>query len=75
VIVSLGWFHLLTLDLFMARYISQDAAVWGVLGAHSVLLAFFFGPLGLLSHIATKTLAQMTRGVTRRQLADGESSS
>ncbi|KXZ48208.1 hypothetical protein GPECTOR_29g114 [Gonium pectorale] len=52
----LTWLHLLTLDVVMAREVALDGLRTGVATSHSVLLCFFFGPTGLLSHALTRLL-------------------
>ncbi|KYC39931.1 hypothetical protein WA1_28620 [Scytonema hofmannii PCC 7110] len=52
-VTATGWIHFLTLDLFTGRYIyleGQKTSIWTI---HSLILCFFAGPLGLLSHILT----------------------
>ena len=64
-----AWLHLLTLDFVQAAWVARDAAacVAGVGGggscsvprlpvAHSLVLCFMAGPLGLLSHVVTRTV-------------------
>ena len=60
--VTLVWLQLLMLDLFQARYVHLDALRCGVPAAHSVILCFMVGPLGLLSHLVTKTVVARRRG-------------
>ena len=43
------------------RYVFLDAADAGVPAAHSLVLCMMAGPLGLVSHAATKTLAAALR--------------
>ncbi|NJK37700.1 MAG: DUF4281 domain-containing protein [Oscillatoriales cyanobacterium RM2_1_1] len=55
-----GWIHFLVLDLFLGRYVyweGQNQKIWTT---HSLLLCFFAGPMGLLSHILTTWI---TRGL------------
>ena len=59
--VASAWAHLLCLDLLVARELLQDGRRRGVATAHSVLLCFMCGPLGLLAHLATRALAAATR--------------
>ena len=62
--VTLVWLQLLMLDLFQARYVHLDALRCGVPAAHSVVLCFMVGPLGLLSHLVTKSVVAQRRGGT-----------
>ncbi|KAG2429303.1 hypothetical protein HXX76_011071 [Chlamydomonas incerta] len=56
-VTLLAWLHLLTLDVVMAREIALDGLRTGVATAHSVLLCFFFGPTGLISHALTRLVS------------------
>lgn len=58
-----AWVHLLSLDLFVARFVYVDGAKYsasvGDLAArvpvrHSLILCMMFGPLGLMSHAVTR---------------------
>lgn len=58
-----AWVHLLSLDLFVARFVLLDGAKYsssvGDLAArvpirHSLVLCCMFGPLGLMSHAITR---------------------
>ena len=64
-----AWLHLLTLDFVQAAWVARDAAVCvaGVAEGgsrtvprlpvtHSLVLCFMAGPLGLLSHVVTRTV-------------------
>ncbi|MFE4108260.1 ABA4-like family protein, partial [Almyronema epifaneia] len=56
-VMAAGWVHFLVMDLLVGRWLylrSLDLNVWF---RHSLLLCLFAGPLGLLSHILTETLA------------------
>ena len=51
-----GWVHFLILDLFVGRYIywqGQKEKIWII---HSLILCLFAGPIGLLSHIITRSI-------------------
>jgi hypothetical protein len=53
-----AWVHFLAIDLFVGRWIyweGQRMRIWTV---HSLILCLFAGPLGLLSHILTVSIAQ-----------------
>ncbi|NJL88160.1 MAG: DUF4281 domain-containing protein [Leptolyngbyaceae cyanobacterium SM1_1_3] len=57
-VMATGWVHFLVMDLFVGRWIylrSLDSSIWF---RHSLVLCFFAGPLGLLCHVVTETLAQ-----------------
>ncbi|GLC39091.1 hypothetical protein PLESTB_000008400 [Pleodorina starrii] len=60
-ITLLSWLHLLALDALMARAIALDGLRSCTPTAHSVLLCFFFGPTGLLSHAITCLLLRRGR--------------
>lgn len=53
---AIAWLNLLMLDFLMAREIALDAVDRGIVGVHSVILCFMFGPLGYLSHLLTKAI-------------------
>jgi len=62
---SSAWVHLLSLDLFVARFVYMDSAAYGstvgdlvarVPVRHSLVLCCMFGPLGLMSHAITRWL-------------------
>lgn len=57
-VTALTWVHLLLMDLFQAKWVYQDALRHNVYSLHSLILCFMAGPIGLLSHILTKTLKQ-----------------
>jgi hypothetical protein len=48
------WAHLVTGDLFLGRWILFDSLRNRVFAFHSILLALFLGPIGLLSHLVTR---------------------
>ena len=54
----MGWVHFLAIDLFVGRWIYWEGQRTGVLTTHSLLLQFFAGPIGILSHIFTNWIAQ-----------------
>lgn len=60
----LAWAHLLLLDVYQARHILLDGAKHSVVTGHSIALSFMFGPLGFMSHIATKAVSEF---IGRRQ--------
>lgn len=55
------WIHLMVVDLLHAREVLLDGDRCGVFTGHSVVLCLFFGPIGLLSHLATKALTGLVR--------------
>ena len=57
-VTALTWVHLLLMDLFQAKWVYEDALRHNVYCIHSLVLCFMVGPLGLLSHVLTKTLKQ-----------------
>lgn len=52
-VAATGWVHYLVMDLFVGRWIYLEGRRTGVWTIHSLLLCFFAGPMGLLSHILT----------------------
>eukprot|EP00775_Hariotina_reticulata_P010512 gene10512-10671_t len=61
-LAALAWMHLLLLDFLTARAVLMDGLRQLVPTAHSVLLCFMVGPLGLLSHLVTRMVVHKTRG-------------
>jgi hypothetical protein len=57
-VAATGWVHFLVMDLFIGRWIYWEGQRTGVWTRHSLLLALFAGPLGLLSHIVTAAIAE-----------------
>lgn len=59
-----AWIHLLVVDLFAARQIYNDGLEKEIETRHSVSMCLLFCPIGILSHLITKTLttpAEKTR--------------
>jgi hypothetical protein len=56
-VAATGWVHFLVMDLFVGRWIYLDGQEKGIFARHSILLALFAGPLGLLSHFTTLWVA------------------
>ena len=56
-----AWAHFIAQDLFVGRWIYLDGLRNGVWTAHSLSLAFLFGPTGILSHLATRSLVKIFR--------------
>ncbi|KXZ45237.1 hypothetical protein GPECTOR_57g527 [Gonium pectorale] len=50
--------HILVINLFAGRVVLLEGLRAGIPTAHSVLLCAAAGPLGLLSHLATKALSR-----------------
>lgn len=46
----------------MCRWVYADGLREGIPTAHSLVLCFMVGPLGLVSHLVTKAVVQQTRG-------------
>ena len=63
-VMATGWVHYLVMDLFVGRWIHQDAQEKGIWVRHSLSLCLFAGPLGLLSHLTTVWVAGLMRGET-----------
>jgi Domain of unknown function (DUF4281) len=55
--VAEEWSHVLTWDLFVARYIWLDGLRRGIFTPHSVLLCNLIGPPGFLLHAVTCLLS------------------
>jgi hypothetical protein len=56
-----GWVHFLVMDLFVGRWMyldGQDHKIWTI---HSLALSLFAGPMGLLSHLITRTITLKVR--------------
>ena len=53
---SASWVHILFMDLFVGRWMYWQGQEKNILTTHSLILCLFFGPVGLLSHIATAAL-------------------
>jgi Domain of unknown function (DUF4281) len=53
-----GWVHFLLMDLFVGRWVYWEGQRTGVWTVHSLLLCFFAGPMGVLSHILTAAVSQ-----------------
>lgn len=61
------WLHLLSINLFSARWIMFDGLRQRILTLHSVLVASVFGPLGLCCHFVTQLLARWAKSVVIRR--------
>ena len=51
-----AWVHFLAMDLFVGRWIYWQGREKQLFTTHSLLLCFFFGPVGILSHLITSWL-------------------
>ncbi|MGD1850582.1 MAG: ABA4-like family protein [Cyanophyceae cyanobacterium] len=60
-VMATGWVHYLVMDLFVGRWIHQDAQENILWVRHSLVLCLFAGPLGLLSHITTAWITGLVR--------------
>mmetsp|Transcript_14324 Transcript_14324/g.22215 ORF Transcript_14324/g.22215 Transcript_14324/m.22215 type:complete len:123 (-) Transcript_14324:228-596(-) len=67
--MAAGWSHYLAFDLFVGRWVWIDGLRNRVFTSHSVFLCLMFGPLGLLSHLATRALS--TGGKAKDVLSEG----
>jgi hypothetical protein len=56
-----AWVHFVVIDLFTGRWIYQDGQQLNIFTRHSLVLCLFAGPLGLLSHILTRSGVQWFR--------------
>ncbi|MEB3210459.1 MAG: ABA4-like family protein [Leptolyngbyaceae bacterium] len=56
-----AWVHFVVIDLFTGRWIYRDGLELNVFTRHSLVLCLFAGPLGLLSHILTRSGVQWFR--------------
>jgi len=58
------WVHLLLVDLFFARamYLESRKSSEAVPVAHSIVLTWMFGPIGILSHEMTKIIYARKKG-------------
>jgi hypothetical protein len=52
--------------LLLHREVFLDGLYYNIATAHSVLLCFFVGPIGLLSHAITKALAHKPQATKQR---------
>jgi len=56
-----GWVHYLCFDLFVARWIVNDAPDAGYRRAPVLLLTFLFGPLGLVTYLLARPALRRPR--------------
>ncbi|KAK8944873.1 hypothetical protein KSP39_PZI007903 [Platanthera zijinensis] len=73
-----AWIHLLAVDLFAARQVFHDGLKNNVETRHSVSLCLLCCPIGILSHVITKGIAEPSREEQPRRpvrLETGQSSS
>jgi len=57
-VAATGWTHFLVMDLFVGRWIYWEGQKTGVWTIHSIALCLFAGPIGLLSHLATRWISR-----------------
>ena len=57
-VAAVGWVHYLAMDLFVGRWIYWEGQRTGVWTVHSLALCLFAGPMGLLSHIVTRSIQE-----------------
>ena len=67
-----SWVHLLTLDLFVARFVLEDCSRRRWRGArfpaaHSLVACMMFGPTGLLAHALTIAVLERLEARTTPQ--------
>ena len=67
--MAAGWAHYVCFDLFVGRWVWADGLRNKVPARHSLVLGLFFGPLGLLTHLATRAL--VARGSLKDPVVDG----
>ena len=60
--MAVGWAHFIAMDLFVGRWIYLDSRKNDVFAVHSLLLCLFFGPTGVMSHVATRAVTGLARG-------------
>lgn len=54
----MGWVHFLAVDLCVGRWIYWEGQKTAIPVKHSLLLQFFAGPVGILSHLFTGWIMQ-----------------
>ncbi|CAG9466015.1 unnamed protein product [Pedinophyceae sp. YPF-701] len=59
---ALAWVHLLALDMLQAKYVATDGLRRNIPTAHSLVLCFMVGPLGLVSHTITSWIVARRSG-------------
>ncbi|CAM9229756.1 unnamed protein product [Sphacelaria rigidula] len=59
--VSAAWAHFLAQDLFIGRWVYLDGQKNGIFTKHSLALCYLFGPIGVLSHLLTRTLFSVVK--------------
>jgi len=68
--MAAGWAHYVCFDLFVGRWMWADGLRNKVLTTHSLVLGLFFGPVGLLSHLITRSLFSASE-IPKDPLVDG----
>jgi hypothetical protein len=66
--VATAWAHFIMEDLFLARWVYLDSQANRTFASHSIVLCLFFGPLGFLSHVITRTVTALASGRHVRDL-------
>lgn len=56
--LSSAWIHLLVVDLFAARHVYHDGLENEIETRHSVSMCLLFCPIGIVSHLITKSLSR-----------------
>ncbi|WP_164118311.1 ABA4-like family protein [Sphingorhabdus sp. Alg239-R122] len=62
--VVIGWIHYLCFDLFVGLWIARNADAHGInriIQAPILVLTFMFGPVGLVSYMATRQMMRAGR--------------
>jgi len=72
--MAVGWAHFIAMDLFVGRWIYLDSRRNNVIAAHSLLLCLFFGPTGVMSHVATRAVTGLIRKQKLTDIMDVDSS-
>ena len=73
--VAVGWAHFIAMDLLAGRYIFLDGLKNKFTTRHSLALTLFFGPIGVVTHVATRALVGLVRGDVEDILVTGRYSS
>jgi hypothetical protein len=68
--MAAGWAHYVCFDLFVGRWVWADGLRNRVFTGHSLVLGLFFGPIGLLSHLVTRSVFAVS-GSPKDPLVDG----
>lgn len=68
-VAATGWIHFLVMDLFVGRWIYLEGQRTGIFSVHSLALCLFAGPMGLLSHIVTRSIQERFSSPTESESA------